>query len=176
MNDNQNYFVTRSTSRVLSIPGGKCSIDIFGDDTNGTSGGSGGAPADAPASSGAPNNASGISAAAAHTETKATSSSATSSSSSNEAMKNKQRAMGESFDLFGSVEEKPNKSAQSSVETKQVDSNSKSDVAAGSKSASISSNQFASSSTTNSYNVITARPTSRVLQEPGGKSSDIIFG
>ncbi len=35
----------------------------------------------------------------------------------------------------------------------------------------ISSNAFASSSTTNSFNVVTDRPTSRVSEPPGGKSS-----
>uniref|UniRef100_A0A7S4HQG7 Microtubule-associated protein Jupiter n=1 Tax=Odontella aurita TaxID=265563 RepID=A0A7S4HQG7_9STRA len=35
----------------------------------------------------------------------------------------------------------------------------------------VSSNAFASSATTNSYNVLTDRPTSRVLAPPGGKTS-----
>jgi len=35
----------------------------------------------------------------------------------------------------------------------------------------VSSNAFASSATTNSYNVLTDRPSSRVLAPPGGKTS-----
>jgi hypothetical protein len=35
----------------------------------------------------------------------------------------------------------------------------------------VSSNAFASSSTTNSYNVLTDRPTSRVSNPPGGRSN-----
>ena len=35
----------------------------------------------------------------------------------------------------------------------------------------VSSNAFASSSATNSYNVLTGRPTSRVSNQPGGKQS-----
>lgn len=39
------------------------------------------------------------------------------------------------------------------------------------KSTSISSNAFASSSTTNSYNVLTDRPTSKVTRPPGGQTN-----
>jgi hypothetical protein len=35
----------------------------------------------------------------------------------------------------------------------------------------VSSNAFASSSTTNSFNVLTDRPTSRVTNPPGGKDN-----
>jgi hypothetical protein len=175
MNDNQNYFVTRSTSRVLSIPGGKCSIDIFGDDTNGAPAPTAKltvvdanstiniAPAEAKLSHTAPSNAT------------------SSSASTNEAFKNKQRAMGESFDLFGcdepvAKEKKPaGNNSTAAPSTQKVEEQAH--KPAGSADKPISSNQFASSATTNSYNVITARPTSRVLAEPGGKSrDDLIFG
>ena len=160
MNDNQNYFVTRSTSRVLAIPGGKCSIDIFGDDAAEPP-----KPNPSPAPAGPP------------------------PPTANEAALNKRRAMGESFDLFGgddgkndtTVGQAPLGGKDGVVSTKPgTDSDVKpkeevSSAGAPTKNA-ISSNQFASSATTNSYNVITARPTSRVLQEPGGKSEDFIFG
>lgn len=185
MNDNQNYFVTRSTSRVLSIPGGKCSIDIFGDDTNG-----GGAPMSSKDVNNDTNNSEAdatlTSAVASNNEaaatTKDTNTESTSKTSMNEAMRNKQRAMGESFDLFGSSERpektKPSATKPTNVERANISTSDqgKTEKSAGSTDRAVSSNQFASSATTNSYNVITARPTSRVLQEPGGKSEDFIFG
>mmetsp|Transcript_8222 Transcript_8222/g.9571 ORF Transcript_8222/g.9571 Transcript_8222/m.9571 type:complete len:145 (+) Transcript_8222:115-549(+) len=39
------------------------------------------------------------------------------------------------------------------------------------KSTSVSSNAYASSSTTNSYNVLTDRPTSKVTRPPGGQTN-----
>jgi hypothetical protein len=39
------------------------------------------------------------------------------------------------------------------------------------RNAHVSSNAFASSSTTNSFNVLTSRPTSRVSNQPGGRSN-----
>jgi hypothetical protein len=41
----------------------------------------------------------------------------------------------------------------------------------GMRTAQVSSNAFASSSTTNSFNVLTSRPTSRVSNQPGGKTN-----
>lgn len=41
----------------------------------------------------------------------------------------------------------------------------------GMRTAHVSSNAFASSSTTNSFNVLTSRPTSRVSNQPGGKTN-----
>jgi hypothetical protein len=149
MNDNQNYFVTRSTSRVLNIPGGKCSIDIFGGDDDHKKSSSTAPPPAAPSND----------------NSKPPAASPT-AQANNEALKNKQRAMGDSFDLFGGDEpnSKSNDAPKNSTKPQQPVEKP------------ISSNQFASAQTTNSYNVITARPTSRVLQEPGGKSEDFIFG
>jgi hypothetical protein len=94
----------------------------------------------------------------------------------NEAARNKHRAMDESFDLFGSAPAAAPKPAKATA----VEANEEEDAAiagvSSAKTTRVSSNQFASASATNSYNVITDRPTSRVLQPPGGKSSDFIFG
>lgn len=164
MNDNQNYFVTRSTSRVLAVPGGKCSIDIFGDDS----------PTSVVAHS---------SSQSLHTEDDAADKQEQAAETEEAkraeltaAEKNKLRAVGDSFDLFGDVPS-PAKKAEvqlSSMTRKGTADPAEAGVEAGTKA--VSSNRFASSATTNSYNVITSRPTSRVLQEPGGKSADIIFG
>ena len=89
--------------------------------------------------------------------------------------------MAESFDLFGS--DKPAKPTTAAKCTQAHETSTQESLLATGNVAgtnavekSLSSNQFASSATTNSYNVITSRPTSRVLQEPGGKSEDFIFG
>lgn len=177
MNDNQNYFVTRSTSRVLNIPGGKCSIDIFGDDTNGAPAAS--SQSNEPVKSTVDSDSTHNPAPAEAKPTNTTHVNATASSASmNEAFKNKQRAMGESFDLFGDEPAKEKKPAGNSPAAAQRTHQTEEQAhkPTGSTEKPISSNQFASSATTNSYNVITARPTSRVLQEPGGKSEDFIFG
>ena len=85
--------------------------------------------------------------------------------------------MGESFDLFGGDDDKAvTVSASTKEESVAKSTEALNQTLAGARTNAISSNQFASSATTNSYNVITARPTSRVLQEPGGKSEDFIFG
>eukprot|EP00985_Skeletonema_marinoi_P028492 scaffold25049_cov110-Skeletonema_marinoi.AAC.2 len=89
MNDNQNAFVTRSTSRVLAEPGGKSSVG--------------------------------------------------------DAARIKQKNESQHFSIFG---------ARNDIQAPKE-----------------SSNAFASSATTNSYNVLTDRPTSRVLRPPGGQSS-----
>ena len=168
MNDNQNYFVTRSTSRVLAVPGGKCSIDIFGDD-------------DSPTSVVAHSSSQSLHKEddAAHKQEPAAETEEARRAELTAAEKNKLRAVGDSFDLFGDVPtaNKPAKKAEvqpSSMTRKGTADPAEAGVEAGTKA--VSSNQFASSATTNSYNVITSRPTSRVLQEPGGKSADIIFG
>jgi SPIRAL1-like protein len=144
MNDNQNYFVTRSTSRVLAQPGGDCSIDIFGGAPTAKSKADDAASSDASKAS--------INATPAPDASKA-STSKEPTPKMDEVARNRQRAMGDSFDLFGGEPAKPSASAADK----------------------ISSNRYASASSTNSYNVITDRPTSRVLQPPGGKCSDI-FG
>ncbi|EED88105.1 predicted protein [Thalassiosira pseudonana CCMP1335] len=179
MNDNQNGFVTRSTSRVLSVPGGKQSIDIFG-------GGSTSTNTSSTTNNNATSNANGNGAPASNAATAAPPQAPV--MAMHEAARNKQRVMGQSFDLFGGPvvavkkPEQPTETSTSLAAAPIVDNT----ASATNESPSIlptntspkrpiSSNQFASSSSTNSYNVITDRPTSRVLQPPGGKCSNI-FG
>jgi hypothetical protein len=158
MNDNQNYFVTRSTSRVLSEPGGKSSVGfLFG----------GGGDAKAPPAPAAEKTAEpetevlpkevvaedekktsdstgGEDALKATTAT-GDATTATHNDAISEAARIKQKNESQHFSIFGATND-----TQAPKE---------------------SSNAFASAATTNSYNVLTDRPTSRVLRPPGGQSS-----
>uniref|UniRef100_A0A7S2HJG0 Uncharacterized protein n=1 Tax=Helicotheca tamesis TaxID=374047 RepID=A0A7S2HJG0_9STRA len=133
-NDNQNYFVAdgKTTSRVISEPGGKSSICLGWDD-----------------------------------------------GSSN--IETKKKAATEELNRTEKEAEK-----QEEEEKKETEEESESAAAATDKSSSswgtmnfgddseekpISNNAFASGSNMNSGNVITGRPSSRVLNPPGGKTS-----
>ena len=152
MNDNQNAFVTRSTSRVLSVPGGKSSVGFL-------FGGSGAAKAPASAASEKTAEtekevlANEVAAAEEEkgggTDLKATTAAndvAPTNDAMSEAARIKKKNESQHFSIFGTV----NNDTQAPKE---------------------SSNAFASAATTNSYNVLTDRPTSRVLRPPGGQSS-----
>lgn len=150
MNDNQNAFVTRSTSRVLSVPGGKSSVGfLFG----------GGTTAKAPAPAAAEKTEKEVLATEVAVEEEkggTTDLKATTDTTNNdvapvndamsEAARIKKKNESQHFSIFGTV---------------------KNDTQAPKE----SSNAFASAATTNSYNVLTDRPTSRVLRPPGGQSS-----
>lgn len=166
MNDNQNYFVTRSTSRVLAVPGGKCSIDIFGDDDS---------PTSVVAHSSSQSLHTEDDAADKHKQEQAAETEEARRAELTAAQKNKLRAVGDSFDLFGDAPS-PAKKAEVQLSSTHKGTADPAEASVEAETKAVSSNQFASSATTNSYNVITSRPTSRVLQEPGGKSADIIFG
>jgi len=148
MNDNQNAFVTRSTSRVLAEPGGKSSVGfLFG-------GGAAKAPAPA-AEKAEPEKEVLAKEVAAEEEKRATDLKATTAASDttpvavndaiSDAARIKQKNESQHFSIFG---------ARNDIQAPKE-----------------SSNAFASSATTNSYNVLTDRPTSRVLRPPGGQSS-----
>lgn len=160
MNDNQNYFVTRSTSRVLSEPGGKSSVGfLFG------GGGSSTAnkvekvqqPAEEPKKEVVVVAEEVAVVAKKEEEPTTTTTNGEDALKSNnndgdaaavndaiaDAQKIKKKNESQSFSIFGGVAS-PNKE---------------------------SSNAYASAATTNSYNVLTDRPTSRVLRPPGGHSS-----
>jgi hypothetical protein len=156
MNDNQNYFVTRSTSRVLAEPGGKSSVGFL-------FGGGGGSSANKveKAQQATPAEKEAVAeevAAVAKKEEEPTTTNREDALKSNnddgdaaaavndaitDAQKIKKKNESQSFSIFGGVAS-PNKE---------------------------SSNAYASAATTNSYNVLTDRPTSRVLRPPGGHSS-----
>lgn len=149
MNDNQNGFVTRPTSRVLAAPGGKSSTGfLFG---------GGGASAPKPKKAAETEKEVLAKEVAPKKETGATGLNATItaandvasvpvSNAMSEAARIKQKNEAQSFSLFGGT--KTNAQAPK-----------------------VSSNAFASAATTNSHNVLTDRPTSRVLRPPGGHSS-----
>ena len=161
MNDNQNAFVKRSTSRVLGPPGGKSSMGaIFG------------APPTAATTNKAKKN-----------DEVSPKSVATEDSPAAAAERTKQRLIAGSG-IFPSAPpaqatkkpaqvaaESPRKAAER-IRQKQMEGNGVfgAQAASGPPSGAVSSNAFASAATTNSYNVLTGRPTSRVLAPPGGKS------
>lgn len=145
MNDNQNGFVTRPTSRVLAAPGGKSSTGFL----------FGGGAASAPAPKKAAETEKEVLAkeVAPEKETEAGLNAATAAKNvapvpvndaRSEAARIKQKNESQHFSIFGGT------------------------VAQAQK---VSSNAFASASTTNSYNVLTDKPTSRVSRPPGGQSS-----
>ena len=179
MNDNQNYFVTRSTSRVLSEPGGKSSTGyLFGG-----GGGCGSSrtttttttmPAAATSSASATscatpnrhgNTNSGNSTASpirntmtnaatnsspmpnSNDTTTATPNRKGEESAISAAARIKQKNEAQTFSLFGGGSGTTTTSSSSHSNAPQP----------------LSSNAYASSSTTNSYNVLTDRPTSRVV-------------
>lgn len=161
MNDNQNYFVTRSTSRVLSEPGGKSSVGfLFGGGSTATKVEKvqKATPAEEPKKEVVA--AEEVAAVAKKEEEptktnggedalKSNNDTGDTAAAVNDAMadaqKIKKKNESQSFSIFGGgTAGSPNKE---------------------------SSNAYASAATTNSYNVLTDRPTSRVLRPPGGHSS-----
>ncbi|KAL7435507.1 hypothetical protein ACHAXH_003673 [Discostella pseudostelligera] len=182
MNDNQNYFVTRSTSRVLSEPGGKSSTGfLFGGGGGGSSSSSthqhqppmtSSATATATSFVNAVNTPSSTASPIRKAvSTSTTTSPAPKSSSTNMTPTNldetaisaaariKQKNEAQTFSLFGGG---TSSSSSTSHHVKDAPP--------------LSSNAYASSSTTNSYNVLTDRPTSRVLRPSGGQSSILKLG
>jgi hypothetical protein len=179
MNDNQNYFVTRSTSRVLSEPGGKSSTGyLFGGGggcgssrtTTTTTTMPAAATSSASATSCATPNRHGNTNSGNSTASpvrNAMTNAATNSSpmpNSNDitattpnkkgeesaisaAARIKQKNEAQTFSLFGGGGTTTSTSSTSHSNAPQP----------------LSSNAYASSSTTNSYNVLTDRPTSRVV-------------
>jgi len=153
MNDNQNYFVTRSTSRVLSEPGGKSSVGfLFG------GGGGDAAKAHAPAAETTTEPETEVLPKEVVAEDEKETADSTGGEEDwkaatavahndaiGEAARIKRKNESQHFSIFGTMND-----TQAPKE---------------------SSNAFASAATTNSYNVLTDRPTSRVLRPPGGQSS-----
>lgn len=145
MNDNQNYFVTRSTSRVLAEPGGKSSTGFL-------FGGSTAAAKTSPPKKCTVDQNKGNNAVA---EAKTTTEEPAAAIVNNDGGKKeeedaiaacariKQKNEAQNFSLFGGG------GASASSEKKTTTT--------------TSANAFASASTTNSYNVLTDRPTSRVV-------------
>ena len=141
MNDNQNCFVTRSTSRVLSEPGGKSSTSfLFGGSTSAKAVGVVKAPAE-------------------------TTPEKTAVGSATNAPKTAAAAGAVSVAVAGSSGPAPGElspfAAAARIKSKQ-ETNSFS-LFGGGGAAAASSNAYASSSATNSYNVLTDRSTSRVV-------------
>jgi hypothetical protein len=141
MNDNQNCFVTRSTSRVLSEPGGKSSTSfLFGGSTSAKAVGVVKAPAE-------------------------TTPEKTAVGSATNAPKTAAAAGAVSVAVAGSSGPAPGElspfAAAARIKSKQ-ETNSFSLFGGGGATA-VSSNAYASSSATNSYNVLTDRSTSRVV-------------
>lgn len=145
-NNNQNYFVSseRTTSRVVAQPGGQCSISIGG-----------WTPEELERQRKlreereAATHNSNISVVKEPTSTEMTSKGATAVSETKEVVEEGQA-------------EQPSTVSQAE------------DVKPAVTSAEVSSNAFASNASTNSFNVITDRPTSRVSCPPGGHCSIVL--
>lgn len=155
MNDNQNCFVTRSTSRVLSEPGGKSSTSfLFGGSTSAKAVGVVKAPAETTPEKtavGSATNAPKTAAAAGAVSVAVAGSSGPapgelSPFAAAARIKSKQET--NSFSLFGGG------GAAAATTTA---------ARGGGGATAVSSNAYASSSATNSYNVLTDRSTSRVV-------------
>jgi hypothetical protein len=148
-NDNQNYFVQngRPTSRVLAQPGGQCSISIGGWtpeelERQRQVREQGEAPTQ-------------------QVETIA------------EEPKSAPTTTKESSAVVAAVtgKENPVDEVVNKKEEEQVQKPAAAKPAAAKPTATTSSNAFASASSTNSFNVVTDRPTSRVTMPPGGHTS-----
>mmetsp|Transcript_20058 Transcript_20058/g.34518 ORF Transcript_20058/g.34518 Transcript_20058/m.34518 type:complete len:155 (+) Transcript_20058:152-616(+) len=150
MNDNQNGFVKRPTSRVLAEPGGKSSMGfLFGGSSAANRMSS--EPTAPAATMKTPDEKNGIEAkTAASSATPAASPKPAQESAIEAAARIKKKNESQHFSLMGGGGGVS--SANNEKET-------------------TSSNAFASAATTNSYNVLTDRSTSRVLRPPGGHSS-----
>lgn len=147
MNDNQNAFVKRPTSRVLSEPGGKATFNLFG------GGGSGGKAAAPPIVT--PRNVEEPAPAANEEE-----------APKEEAPEEETPEKEEETPKEEKEEEESAMSAAARIKAKNEAQHFTlfSSPSKGKKPAApTSSNAFASASTTNSYNVITDRSTSRVV-------------
>lgn len=149
-NDNQNYFVAdgRSTSRVLAQPGGQCSISIGGW---------------TPEELGRQRQLKEQRAAAATLQ-------ASAATVKVEESPKKQSAAADVV-VAPTGKENPVDANIKEEEPEAKSAVAKPPTAASAAPTGVSSNAFASASSTNSFNVITDRPTSRVTMPPGGHTS-----
>ena len=151
MNDNQNAFVTRSTSRVLSEPGGKSSLGyLFG-----------GGPAQAPTLA---------------AEKPVDTEKEVLAKEVIVEEKNETNEMKTTTTASGAAPDATNDAISEAARIKKKNESQQFSIFGATNIATAppepeSSNAFASSATTNSYNVLTDRPSSRVLRPPGGHSS-----
>ena len=155
MNDNQNAFVTRSTSRVLAEPGGKSSMGfLFG----------GGGGSTTPKKQQTSNNTT-------CTEEQknnsvATTTKAVESTTNNDKKKEEEEVVAPTTTAVQEEESAITAAARIKAQNESqhfslfgVSSN----VKVIDETKTVSANAYASSATTNSYNVLTDRPTSRVV-------------
>lgn len=155
MNDNQNAFVTRSTSRVLAEPGGKSSMGfLFG----------GGTTAQSPKKQQTSNNTC--------TEEKNTSNVATKAveeTTTNDKKKEEDEKVAAPNTTTAVVQEEEESAITAAARIKAQNESQHFSLFGGSSNvkvideSKVSANAYASSATTNSYNVLTDRPTSRVV-------------
>jgi len=147
MNENQNVYVRdgRTTSRVLNRPGGTCSISIGG-----------------------------------YTEEElerqrqireSRANGGVDNTSSNNVSKNQNIENVKKNASNDKISEQEVEKIVSTTVEKKVSTTVDTTLLPSKKSTSVSSNAYASSSTTNSYNVLTDRPTSKVTRPPGGQTN-----
>jgi hypothetical protein len=154
-NDNQNYFVQsgRTTSRVLHTPGGECSISLGGY-----------TPAELERMRQLREQANGKTDAC-----DAASSVIKENSTKSEVEDNVEDNKATDSVDEDTASEDVKKTREDSVSTTEVITTPQPQSLVVKKG--VSSNAFASASTTNSFNVLTDRPTSRVTNPPGGKDN-----
>jgi hypothetical protein len=155
-NDNQNFFVLqnngRTTSRVLNRPGGNCSISLGGWTEEELE----------------QQRLKREQAMAAATTTTTPQESGTTVPSAKENVTNK---TDDGTAVVPSTKVVDEEAGQASPAAPAADDDVQITMTTTKPSQGVSSNAFASSSTTNSFNVLTDRPTSRVLRPPGGHTS-----
>jgi hypothetical protein len=160
-NDNQNYFVQsgRTTSRVLHTPGGECSISLGGY-----------TPAELERMRQLREQANGKADVSAAAATNLTKENPTKPDAEGKLLQDTiaSDTVGQDSVSSTNEQEKPQEDAVSITEATTTVLQPQ-PIAA--KKKGVSSNAFASASTTNSFNVLTDRPTSRVTNPPGGKDN-----
>ncbi|KAG7369841.1 hypothetical protein IV203_027587 [Nitzschia inconspicua] len=154
-NNNQNFFVQsgRTTSRVLHTPGGECSISLGGY-----------TPAELERMRQLREKRNGIK----KVEDTGSSMVTVKENSTNAKIDVVSKEETKPSDVDGNPSQKEQKKDEEAVVTTEATTTQPQPTAS---KKGVSSNAFASSSTTNSFNVLTDRPTSRVTNPPGGKDN-----
>ncbi|KAG7345359.1 hypothetical protein IV203_032890 [Nitzschia inconspicua] len=154
-NDNQNFFVQsgRTTSRVLHTPGGECSISLGGY-----------TPAELERMRQLREKRNGIK----KVEDTGSSMVMVKENSTIAKLDVVSKEETKPSDIDGNPSQKEQKKDEDAVVTTEATTTQPQPTAS---KKGVSSNAFASSSTTNSFNVLTDRPTSRVTNPPGGKDN-----
>jgi hypothetical protein len=163
-NDNQNFFVQsgRTTSRVLHTPGGECSISL---------GGYTPAELERMRQMREKSNNAAKSEEINSTVVAKENSSNTKVKESKEDAKRLESIAEQAHRSEGDDQPKEEDTKEEAVTSRSMTKSTTQSQPVASVKKGVSSNAFASASTTNSFNVLTDRPTSRITNPPGGKDN-----